>query len=387
MVKPEFLFYRGNDWWRSKVAFILGFVYMLVYITAISFESSVFLIPLILITSIGFSLTGYIINDFFDRKTDTIAGKHNLVLKLKGVKVFMLFVISLLLAITPWFFLPVNHISAILLFFEVTLFTVYSIPVIRLKERKVLGLICDALYAHVVPASLLTTTLFMAASKKVDFLLVVIITLWQFLIGVRNMIIHQLNDIEVDKVSGVRTWVLTQNTGSINRAVRLLKLLDVVLFLGLSIYIISSEPSFILVIALFFTYCFMIFFPSVSRKVEENIPASYYFPNYFYEKILPVSLLLILVFHNWRYLFLLLIHAGLFHQEELKILFFKARLFAASMYYTWKKKFFIPGLIKIKVAGNRVIYCIFKFFGVDLIKENSTAWQYCQKSLFKHKKS
>ena len=58
-------FFRIKDWWWSKAALLMGFVYLYAAWFGISFEKMVWLSLLSVSTIAGFASLGYFSNDFF----------------------------------------------------------------------------------------------------------------------------------------------------------------------------------------------------------------------------------------------------------------------------------------------------------------------------------
>ena len=89
------------------------------------------------------------------------------------------------------------------------LFFAYSVPPIRLKDRGGFGAIADELYAHVNPALLAAFTFGALGGLPEGRLLpfVAVLGSWQLALGLRNILLHQILDLEHDRAAGTRTWV------------------------------------------------------------------------------------------------------------------------------------------------------------------------------------
>jgi 4-hydroxybenzoate polyprenyltransferase len=161
------------------------------------------------ITTIGFAGLGYVTNDLSDFKKDALAGKQNSVAQIGRLKIYAILALFIILAIAPWFYLPVDGLSLTLIVVELILFVVYAFPPFRFKEKGILGIITDALYAHVVPGVLASWTFYLVGGKNYKYLLLfmVLLIIWQFFSGVRNIFYHQIKDFDNDVKSGVKTLV------------------------------------------------------------------------------------------------------------------------------------------------------------------------------------
>jgi 1,4-dihydroxy-2-naphthoate octaprenyltransferase len=164
-----------------------------------------------LCTILGIAGLAYFLNDLGDVAKDALAGKPNLVAGMGRAERSFLFVFFSAAALLPWLRLPFDRWSAALLLGELGLFGLYCFRPFRLKERGALGVLTDALYAHVLPALLAVHTFdLMAARPSADVpAFLVALGCWQLALGVRNIVLHQLQDRESDLLSGTRT-VATQ---------------------------------------------------------------------------------------------------------------------------------------------------------------------------------
>ena len=72
--------FRAEDWWKSKAALLMGFVYLFALWFDIPVRPFIPLSVLSIAVIIGFASFGYIVNDFFDKEKDRQAGKKNFLL-------------------------------------------------------------------------------------------------------------------------------------------------------------------------------------------------------------------------------------------------------------------------------------------------------------------
>lgn len=167
---------------------------------------------------LGIAGFGYLSNDLGDRAADQKAGKANLVAKLSPIHIMVLLALFLALALLPWIlYFPMNAFTVALLGAEFLLFVLYVLPPFRLKERGLLGVVTDALYAHALPAILALATLTLLAGKPLreGTLLFLGLGLWQVFLGMRNILLHQLKDAENDRKAGLHTWVTRRGEASV----------------------------------------------------------------------------------------------------------------------------------------------------------------------------
>lgn len=190
------------------------------------------LLPAYLLVGVG----GYFLNDIFDEKSDTITQKFNLT---TIVNRYLL----LLIIIVFWsfgFFLiaEISSKASILLLIQYAFLMAYSVPFIRLKEKGFLGLIADALYAHVIPAIILLV-IFQEHLSVFPSLWFLFLT-FTFCLGLRDIAIHQLKDIANDTISWTVTFAVT-NHKSIKSYIKFFNLCTVIaLFAMLFVLMIES---------------------------------------------------------------------------------------------------------------------------------------------------
>ena len=162
-----------------------------------------------LATIFGIAGFGYLLNDYSDREEDRKAGKFNLLNQLPGGGIVALGLLFLALALLPWLlYFPRGWSTLGLLGLELLLFALYSLPPFRFKERGLLGLLCDAGYAHAIPAVLAALTFFYLGNRSMAHLYPLLATLgaWQGLLGIRNILLHQWQDLDKDLATGTRTF-------------------------------------------------------------------------------------------------------------------------------------------------------------------------------------
>lgn len=206
---------RLSNPWNYKAPVLMGFTYVVIGVERIPFLVALQAMGWSLMTIVGIAGFGYLTNDLGDRKADLAAGKTNLLASLPLIQIIGLLVLFLGLALVPWFvFFPVSPLSIGLLGAELLLFVLYVAPPFRLKERGFLGLVTDSLYAHALPCLLAMIT-FAAIGNENDpldpdadiFPYLLIAVAWQFALGLRNILLHQMKDAENDRQSGLSTLV------------------------------------------------------------------------------------------------------------------------------------------------------------------------------------
>lgn len=372
---------RSNDWRVSFVPFIIGCVYLWLYIFKISFKiESLQLVALSLMTTFGFASLGYIINEFFDQNTDRLAGKINKLSLLTLQEKTVLISVSLLLTFSPWIWLPSDGISWLFIVLQVSFFLLYSLPFPRFKSIPVLSGFIDASYAYVIPLLLSFHTYRLYAGASLSSF-IFLFSLSVFFIGYRNILIHQVNDIFKDRLSGIIT--LPQLAGPIrtNQLIVLLLICEIFSTLFFSALIVLSNPFFLVWIffySMFIITRYMLFNYKIRSKYVAIQPVRH-LTDLAYQIGFPAINLLLIICFDWRWIVLLPFHFLLFIPR-----FFTDKIVEFLVYIqsALASKLVYPIRLFFSRTINYIIYYAFRAFGINLIKEKKSAYSFL-KSLFK----
>lgn len=250
-----FLFFtkrlRLSKPWKFKAPFLISIPYFVLLLSLQENKNSFFAILASICIIVGVAGIGYLTNDLGDRQKDQLIQKENVTASMSAFNMIFLFILFFGLALAPWFYLPLDRTSFFLLVFQFVLFFVYAFPPFRLKEKGLPGLITDALYVHVNPAILAAYTFYLFSGSSAPHFLFFLILLsgWQFLLGMRNIIFHQLEDVENDLQSGTRTFVTIHGKERVTGLVkRLILPLEVFLLVAFTIIISILFNNYVLMI-------------------------------------------------------------------------------------------------------------------------------------------
>lgn len=204
---------RLRNPWNYKAPLLIAFTYLTVAACDVAAPTALIGMLASLATIAGIAGVAYFLNDLGDVRHDLAAGKDNAVASMTLPQRGLTLVFFLALALLPWTVLPLTRPGALLLATEFVLFLLYCMPPFRLKERGWLGLLADALYAHALPAVLaMITFAAMATAAPAELALHALLAAvfaWQFALGLRNIVLHQLLDHHNDVTSGSRTLAVT----------------------------------------------------------------------------------------------------------------------------------------------------------------------------------
>lgn len=305
---------RLSNPWRYKVPLLIAFCYFLLLAGNVHPKTSALSFLAAIATTIGFMGFGYLTNDLADRKKDALAGKSNGTAGLSTISVVLLVITFLAIAILPWFYLPKDGISAICIIAELALFVLYAFPPFRLKERGFLGVLTDALYAHVVPGFLASWTFFLVGNKEYDefFYFVIALCTWQLFSGIRNIVSHHYKDFENDLSSGTKTFA----TGiGKDRTYRLMKRVFVpleVISFAVFLVFVQFEVDFLFIALIIF----LLFAWANFRNGESDTLLKHFtntFLDRFYIHWFPYVVIFTLVFASFDFWWLLVLHFLIFH--------------------------------------------------------------------------
>ncbi|MCO5247745.1 MAG: UbiA family prenyltransferase [Chitinophagales bacterium] len=313
MVNP-FSYIRTTHWWAYKATPVLGFIYFYCNYAYIPNTQLFSVIFSFLISFVGFAGLGYVINDIYDIRTDRKAKKSNSLDGTSfGFKVGLQLFLSIL-AWSPWIYLRMPWYIILCLLGLLGFLLLYSHPYTRFKEHPLLGPMCDALYGHVIPI-LITCFTFQQYIEVVpynEWAFYISLIIWQFLKGLRNIFIHQIDDFENDNVSNTRTLVTLKGKEVIYRfAMRRILPLEIVF---LFIFLISVGPKFK---GAWLFFCLFILIYRIGhgkfKKLFDHQDNYYlFFLNDFYEMYLPYYFLLSFCFRQPVFILFLLVHILMF---------------------------------------------------------------------------
>lgn len=353
---------RSKQWWQPKAGNLLSAVYLAVYIYNINFSYTFkFFFPAV-ITIFGIGLFGHFLNDFFDLESDKKACKSNMLEKLSTNNRVLLFISSLFLAFLPWLFLPFDTVSCALIAGEFLLLFAYALPLIRFKERGFIALITDALYAYAIPFVLAFHTFNLLSSASINWVLYAVLFLWQFSIGIINILIHQIEDFENDLYTHTRTWVTAIGKTKARKYLLFCFWPIMVLFFIFYMAIISITGSnwYFTFPLLFLIIQFILIFNKkpFADFVQSKSSADLQKINIHYHLFLPYWNLILLVFIDVRFLLVVFAHYLMFNH---KLVFWSIK---SIIYPNFLSHLFV------KIPSKIVNFSIY-YYRVFILRESS----------------
>jgi 4-hydroxybenzoate polyprenyltransferase len=304
--------FRINEWYFSKAAGLSGLLFVFAALFGIPFYNfTLHIIPAV-ISLIGIAALGYIINDISDIEQDLKSGKKNKTAGLSKIQKLLLIGFTSLLAFAPWVFLPFTKLSIFLLLTELLLFVLYSFKPFRLKEIKILGLLCDALYAHVVPGFLAAYTFLLIADIEPDILFFVLFLFWQFFLGLRNIMQHHIYDRKKDAISNAYNAYNHYKLSLIQWLCYLILPAEILLFSALMLYFVSISYWFLVLWIWYFAEQIFTKKWPFKQALVWRYKKGLFSVSFFYEQRFALIAGLILCSHDFRFALALLIYLFVF---------------------------------------------------------------------------
>ena len=250
--------------------------------------------------------------DLCDIEQDRLAGKENLatadstIIRLAKLIGYSLGIPALL-----WVF-SMPLLLYVLMGVQHILYLIYSLPPVRLKERQFPGALCDALYGHVVPA--MVGFAFGAATAEIStnqvYFYLIIVGFSQIILGINNIIYHQIDDYHKDNKAGVKTWVSVTGTfRSFKLGKRWLLPLSILLLIGY--YVLWGWEIHPVLTAGLVALLLFISLPLFRGNWQERFSKEenvLIYPNELTEIWAPIMALMTLVYVDWKFSLLAAIH-------------------------------------------------------------------------------
>jgi 4-hydroxybenzoate polyprenyltransferase len=272
--------------------------------------------PFFIVSLICISAWGYLLNDYCDIEADTASGKKNMVKDysppLRIAIIFLPFVIGILC----FPYSTKNMIANLLFALQIVMLLLYSAKPFRLKERGFAGILADAFYGHINPV-FITLFLFGNWSGNQQILTSVILSLLfvcTTLKGIRNILLHQIDDRKRDKLSGTKTFVATNGAWGVLLFINQIMPFEIAFTFLLTLSIAYLFPPIIVWLIIFSVFYYLQFSGWKLRYLPyRQLKFKFlFFLNDYYENWLPVFFLFMLLIKHPNLWWLIIIHLLLF---------------------------------------------------------------------------
>jgi len=199
---------RAKEWYDSKIPMILSVFLYFYMLDPAQYDFETFLVRFIayFVYLAMFLAFSYVINDYSDIEVDQLAGKQKIIMQMQKRTVLASLVAMFVLGNLP--IAIVSGFSPIML--TIIAFTyfwgaAYSIRLFRFKEKGIWGIIECSIAQRCLPLLLILMLV------KINWASFVAWVLLYFGCGLRYILVHQVIDLENDRVANVKTFVSNGN--------------------------------------------------------------------------------------------------------------------------------------------------------------------------------
>jgi len=313
-------FARPDNWFVSKIPPLLAIAYLDMLRFELAPAAALGCLGGALVSIFCVAIYGHVVNDIFDLEADRLAGKVNRLATKRPIWRWLLALGFLCAGFVPAAALSYPAGAVALLAFNYLWPTIYSVPVLRLKERGLFGVACDVLGSHVTP-TVFVLALFAAAAPDEGgpAPIAIVATLWAAVLGFKGILHHQVADRENDIRSGLVTFATRADVGSLQRFLTRFNLL--VELPVSALFVVMAALWCPLAIAALLLYAgsetakYKLGFQFALTREPATIRVSVPFTNEtFYVMWLPMAEALQLAFHRQAFVGVLLLHGLIFRQ-------------------------------------------------------------------------
>ncbi|MFK7786881.1 MAG: hypothetical protein AB8B56_17300, partial [Crocinitomicaceae bacterium] len=197
--------------WKYRVPLLISLPYFFIGLGGIGGEATTVGFLASLCTIVGFLSIRSLINDWVNRGKDTPSVQKSVSSNWSRSVFYLVLLCSVLLALIPWMYLPIDAYSSGVIGVEIGLFCLFTFRPFRFNSSSVLGVVLGAGYAYVIPVVLASYTIYLFTGKS--FVLIkeflVLLVIWQFVSGLRNLLHHQVENFKKDPQNDPLSFVQT----------------------------------------------------------------------------------------------------------------------------------------------------------------------------------
>jgi len=327
-------FMRISCWWHYKAAPLMAFIYAKAFTNSISPWELMPVAAIFFVALVGIAGLGHFINDIADINEDKLSGKENFAAQLSLKQKILAGAFLLTLCVLPWVFIKTDSLILLLLTLQIVFYALYSLKPFRFKNRHFWGILADAFYGHINPALVVLAVFSYYGAFQQAFtlnnLFAIALIIWLFCKGVRNIMLHQIDDRKKDLLSGVKTFVVKfGGVRTLNIINSLILPLEFLVFALLIYFACNSFRDIYIPFMAFLMFTFIKFslwkiFVLPPRQMRFKF---LFFLNDFYEDWLPVIMLAYLIKADVYFVFYLILHLAFFPKtiintvKDLKLLY------------------------------------------------------------------
>lgn len=302
---------RADQWWDYKLVQILSTFYATALVLNVTVTSLWIDALSLLLAIVPVAIYASLINDVTDLAGDTKARKRNGVAGRSRSMVAMLLMLAVAAgAVFVWLWRDSAPVVSCYLATWLA-FSVYSLPPFRLKERGVVGVLCDAAGEQMFPALVALFLACRGAHQTASVTWLASVSVWTLTCGLRGIVWHQLTDVDNDRAAGFRTFARLHPRGAAFAGTFVVFPLEVGALAAMLWQIGSPWPPVFLAL-------YVLYAADSARRWQTApvivVPKPQFFIllQQFYSDLFPVALLIAASIHDWRALLVLAAHLLLF---------------------------------------------------------------------------
>ncbi|HOY38231.1 MAG TPA: hypothetical protein PLK75_02940 [Bacteroidales bacterium] len=234
--------FRIQEWLVVKLLFNLAIAFAYILSTGISPADVLPISLLVVLYIISVGSFGYYCNDMFDANGNLCRTYCYKRIRVKNIISVFVLITLVSLSFVPYLYaLSEPNLYFILLAIHLVLLLSYPIPVLRIKSS-VLGLIWDALYSYVFPATVTLSICsgYHGVSLQFDIVTGFLVTAWLFFAGLRSILSHQLSDYDNDICTGTTTFTVRHGQTLSRRLTTAATIAEWLLFVAVAVVVIDS---------------------------------------------------------------------------------------------------------------------------------------------------
>lgn len=309
---------RSAEWWEYKLPPLLSIGYATAIKADYTFLKSIPQLLFLLLSLIIGAIFVSIINDMTDIEEDLISEKSNRMANINpSLRWILLFFCLLAGAICCYNLFP-DQLSVFLYIIPWISFSLYSFRPIRLKNRRIWGVLADASGSHIFTSLLMVSSISFFTKQNIDWLWFASTGIWALCYGMRGILWHQFYDRLNDIKAGVKTFVVKIEPESFKVNETIIFTLEVLAMLVMLYCLHQILPILFLFVYLLlaFTRTYKLGYDSVLIVAPYNKPYHILMAD-FYQIFFPISLLITATIFEPYTLIVLIIHLALFPNKTI----------------------------------------------------------------------
>lgn len=262
-----------------------------------------------------------IINDLTDIEEDLKSGKSNHMAGFPARLRWLFPVLCLVGGSFFMYFLWPDKLSCSLYAMSWIAFSLYSIPPVRLKNRRVWGLLGDACGAVLFPCCLVVSSMSFFMHLPINRIWFLSVAVWALIYGLRGILWHQFIDRENDIKTGINTFASKTEPRHFRLQTILLITIELIAF-GLMLSLAASMASLFFLVVYFFyaLILYRLFNIKLIIIIGEKGEMNRTFMSDYYQLFFPFSMLISAAFNQTSVCFIILLHMILFFRYNKEVM-------------------------------------------------------------------